>query len=134
MTDAGVSFALSAARSVYLMMTQLKLNREEVSSLALRVNLLIGCLTTSNDIRRGKGSDILNQVNEAIEKIRSLVTEFSYASTQRQFFWSNEYAKRCNDLNMELTHYVQVRENEASGCHRSHNLAHAAVSFFMSFP
>lgn len=105
----GVSFALSAARGVYLMMCQLKINREEVSSLALRVNLLIGCLTTSDLVRHGRGSDILSQINGTVEKIRTLVNEFAHASQQRKFFWSNEYGRRCNDLNTELTHYVQVR-------------------------
>jgi len=141
MSDLGVGFALSAARGVYLMMCQLNINQEDFSALALRVNLLIGCLTTTDLVRRGNGSEILNEINGTIEKIRTLVNEFSHATKQRKFLWSKEYAKRCNNLNTELTHYVQVSAgNKASCYHYSHSLphgwpnSHPAFSLFNALP
>lgn len=46
-----VSIVLKVATGVYNKICQAKVNREEVASLALRVNLLIGCLTSSDGAR-----------------------------------------------------------------------------------
>jgi len=100
---------MAAAKAIYTKICQLNANREEISSLALRVNLLIGCLTTSQEVRRGDNRvNILSQIRNTIGRVQTLVDQIERASALRQFAWSGAWEKQCTDINTELSQYIQL--------------------------
>ncbi|CAB9500749.1 RGS domain-containing serine/threonine-protein kinase A [Seminavis robusta] len=103
-----VSLVVKAATTVYDKFCQTKANREEVSSLALRVGLLINCLESSQQLRHDEGRKTLSQVNKILNQAGDLADEFMAAERFHRFIWSHSWADRCETINRELTQFIQL--------------------------
>jgi len=107
----GVETVLNAAKSVYNKICQLQTDREEVSSLALRVHLLIGSLSSLEGSKTNANRNkIMAQIEQSLIRANHLVSEFGAIQSSKldQFMRSGKYAERCESINKEMNEWIQL--------------------------
>lgn len=105
---------LSTATAVYAKICQIQINREEVASLALRVNLLIGCLSSPEFQREALASDnsiILSRIGDVVRRVEILTDDFAKCVSMgkhKEFLWTGKWASRCDKISRELNTLIQM--------------------------
>ena len=108
MAESIFGIVINSAKLVYNMYCELDVNREELSSLALRVNLLVSMLETYPSHRLEEKAPVVTELSNVLIRAESLAAEFSEASLAGKFVWGRAWKQRTDDINTDLSRWMSM--------------------------